>query len=433
MTISRPLRVLVVQPMYGGSLPVARYAASGLRSLGHLVEEFDAPDFHSAFTALKRLRVTLDRLEHLENSFLQVVSQAILAKVETFRPDLVLALAQAPLSRQALRRLRSAGTATAMWFVEDFRLFTYWRAFAPLYDFFFVIQKEPFLTALQEIGVANASYLPLAADPAFHKPTPLTPLEQHQFGSAVSFLGAGYPNRREAFKHLLGMDFRLWGSDWEDSAALRQVLQRGGARIAPEEAVKIFNATAVNVNLHSSVKADPPVQPGDFVNPRTFELAACGAFQVVDARSLLPELYAPDELATFSTLQEMKDLIQASLADPTARQAMAAKARARTLAEHTYAARMQRLLEVVAERRPGWPADAEQQPGAGQAGAANPLRDLPPDLQAAVRQRLESLGAPPDAPFKDVIWRLRQQPGELGSLDTALLYLDALQRQYSGE
>ncbi|GAB7080223.1 CgeB family protein [Megalodesulfovibrio paquesii] len=430
MAAPRPLRVLVVLPMYGGSLPVGRAATRGLRSLGHLVEEFEAPEFHSAFTALKGLRVTLDRLEHLENSFLQLVSQAVLAKAETFRPDLVLSLAQAPLSRQALKRLRSSGIPTAMWFVEDFRLFTYWQAFAPLYDFFFVIQKDPFLAALGEIGAANACYLPLAADPEFHKPLELSHLEQRQFGSTVSFLGAGYPNRRVAFKHLLGQDFRIWGSDWEHSAALKQVLQRDGARISSEESVKIFNATAVNVNLHSSIKVDPPVQPGDFVNPRTFELAACGAFQVVDQRALLPELFAPDELATFSTLEEMLDLIARYSKDPEARQTMAAKARSRVLAEHTYATRMRQLLDFVAERRPGWPEPAATSTASP---AADPLAGLPPDLALALRQRLDALGAPPDAPFRDVVWRLRQQPGELGSLDTALLYLDALQRQYGGE
>ena len=71
----------------------------------------------------------LDHLDHLENSFLQVVSQAVLAKVEAFSPDMVLALAQAPLSRQALKRLRRDGVPTAMWFVEDHELFTYWKAF----------------------------------------------------------------------------------------------------------------------------------------------------------------------------------------------------------------------------------------------------------------------------------------------------------------
>lgn len=424
MSLDRAIRVLLVLPMYGGSLPIGRYAAEGLRELGHTVELFEAPSFHTAFSALKDLRVTLDRLGHLENSFLQVVSQAIVAKAETFEPDLVLALAQAPLSRQALKRLQAANIPTAMWFVEDFRLFTYWKAFAPQYDFFFVIQQEPFLSELQSISVPNAAYLPLAAAPAFHRSVELTPLARRQFGSAISFLGAGYPNRREAFKHLLGKDFKLWGSDWEDAAALKHVLQRDGARITPEEAVQIFNATGININLHSSVKADPPVQPGDFVNPRTFELAACGAFQVVDRRALLGELFAEDELATFSSLQEMLALIAQYTDDATGREAMAAKARERVLKEHTYARRMERLLAFVAERRPGWPAPSQAQ--------YNPLEQLPPELQQEMQARLAALGIPANAAFKDVVWRVRQEQGELGSLDTALLFLDALQQQYGG-
>ncbi|MFN2267935.1 MAG: hypothetical protein ABR533_06630, partial [Desulfonatronovibrio sp.] len=109
------LKILVVLPMYGGSLPVGRFCASALKKSGHLVEIFEAPEFHSAFTALKGLRVSSSSLEYLENSFLQVVSSAVLSKVEFFEPDLVLCLAQAPLSRQALKRLRADKIPTAMW------------------------------------------------------------------------------------------------------------------------------------------------------------------------------------------------------------------------------------------------------------------------------------------------------------------------------
>ncbi len=137
-------RILLVLPMYGGSLPVGRYCGNALRELGHMVETFEAPGFYGAFSALKTLRVGTDRLDYLENSFLQVVSQAILAKVEAFAPDLVLAMAQAPLSRQALKRLRRDRVPTAMWFVEDHEVFPYWQAFAPLYDLFAVIQKGEF-------------------------------------------------------------------------------------------------------------------------------------------------------------------------------------------------------------------------------------------------------------------------------------------------
>ena len=54
--MNTPARVLLVLPMYGGSLPIGRYCAEALARLGHSVEVFAAPAFHGAFTALKDLR-----------------------------------------------------------------------------------------------------------------------------------------------------------------------------------------------------------------------------------------------------------------------------------------------------------------------------------------------------------------------------------------
>lgn len=195
------LRVLVVLPLYGGSLPIGRYVASALKEDGHLVEIFEAPDFNSAYDSLKTLKVTGDRLDYLQNSFLNVVSQAVLAKVETFEPDMVLCMAQAPLNRQSLKRLKRDGVTTAMWFVEDHRLFTYWKAFAPLYDVFAVIQKEPFLDELKSIGQENAFYLPLAAQPDFHKKLDLSSVDQRKFGSMLSFMGQGIPIDESLFEN----------------------------------------------------------------------------------------------------------------------------------------------------------------------------------------------------------------------------------------
>ncbi len=417
------LRILVVPPMYGGSLPIARYAADGLAELGHLVETFGAPGFHSAFEALKDLRVASDRLEYLENSFLQVVSQAILAKVERFEPDLVLALAQAPLSRQALKRLRKDGVATAMWFVEDFRLFTYWRAFAPRYDVFAVIQKEPFFAELQTIGQTNAVYLPLAAQPSFHRPLEQGPVERRKFGSDVSFMGAGYPNRRAAFRQLLQYDLKIWGSDWEGDPVLQKYVQLGGARVSPEDAVQIFNAAKINLNLHSSVQSKELVPPGDFVNPRTFELAGCGAFQLVDRRGLMGELFGPDELATFSCLDELRERIDHFLANPEERRTFAERGRARVLAEHTYVRRMQTLLDFTAQRLHDWPPRREQSSPA--------MAALPQELRPQLAELMDRLRLPREAGFAEVVESVRAQHGVLTELETAILFLDEWKKQYS--
>lgn len=417
------LRVLVVLPLYGGSLPVGRYAATALRDLGHTVDVFEAPAFCGAFSALRTLRVTSDRQEALEHSFLQVISQAIRARVETFEPDLTLCLAQAPVSRQLLKALARDKVTTAMWFVEDYRVFPYWRAVAPLYDFFFVIQKEPFLEKLAAAG-ARAAYLPLAALPSFHRPLgedELSVAERRHYGSAVSFMGAGYPNRRLAFRQLSHLDFKIWGSDWDGEASLASFLQDDGVRIEPEQAVKIFNASAVNLNLHSSVQARELVPAGDFVNPRTFEIACCGAFQLVDRRGLLPELFREDELATFTSMPELLEAIPYYLARPDERHEVAMRGRARVLAEHTYQHRMAALVEEIRRCQPDWPTPRPTM--------ALPA-DLPEELRRDLATLLRQLELPGDASFEDVIMRLRQRNGTLNPLETSLLFLDEWRKQY---
>ncbi len=416
------LRILVVLPFYGGSLPIGQYCIQALRHLGHSVEIFDAPQFYTAFTAIKGLRVTTDRLDQLENAFLQNVSQAILAQVESFEPDMVLALAQAPVSRQLLRRLEKMQVPTAMWFVEDHKIFTYWRAFAPLYNVFAVIQKEPFLESLEEIGQKNALYLPMAALPSFHTPMTLNTMEQKKFGADVAFLGAGYPNRRVAFKPLINQkNFKIWGTEWEGDGLLMRHVQQQGSRISPEDAVKIYNATKINLNLHSSVDSKTVITDGDFVNPRTFELAAIGAFQLVDKRSLMAELFAPDMLATFENLEEMYAKIAYYTENEAERLAMSEKARTHVLENHSYERRMQSLIDAVEKACGPWKKREY---------SAN-FADLPEELSADLATLIDNLELPADAAFEDVLARIRLRSGLLSPLETSLLFLEEWRKQYS--
>ncbi|WP_456324448.1 glycosyltransferase family protein [Desulfonauticus submarinus] len=421
MSKKNKYKILIVLPFYGGSLPIGRFAANGLKQLGHLVEVFESPLFYSAFQGLKKLRIGSNRLEYLEQSFIQVVSQAIYAKVEEFSPSLVLALAQAPLTRQILLKLKKQGVPTAMWFVEDFKLFTYWRAFAPLYDFFAVIQKEPFFQGLRNIGVKNFCYLPLACCPEIHKPLVLNSIEKKRYGSDISFMGAGYPNRRKAFIELLDYDFKIWGTEWEGETSLEPLVQEKGRRLEPEEIVKIFNATKINLNLHSSIKSSQLVSKGDFVNPRTFEIAGCRGFQLVDERSLLSELFKPEEeIITFSSIEDLKKKIDFFLEHEDKRNEIAAAAYSRAISEHTYSHRMERFLEFVANKT-----NLSYVRG----DSLNEV-DLPEDLRDELEEFLARLGLNINSEFEEVIHRLRQENGELSPIEAALLFLDEWKKQY---
>lgn len=412
------LKVLVVLPFYGGSLPIGRYCAEAFKEAECLVDTFESPSFFSFYSALEELRVSNNQLEFLQNSYLQAISQALLAKVEAFEPDLVFCMAQAPVSRQALKKLRKAGVATAMWFVEDYKLFPYWRAFAPYYDIFAVIQKEPFTQELASLGVTNSLYLPMAALPSLHRPIDLTEEEKSMYGSRVSFLGAGYPNRREAFLHLDKTSFKIWGNEWDGATELMPYVQRNGERIGSEEATKIYNATTININLHSSVEPNIFIGKGDFVNPRTFELAAAGAFQLVDKRGLMPELFAEDELACFSTLEELKEKIDYFLNRPEERSTVVEKSRARVLKEHQYVHRIKTFLEYASSVLPNL------------GNTSKNKTSMPKDLQQSLEKTVHELGIAHKASFDDIVTEVKKKKGDFSDIDISILFLDEWQKLY---
>jgi spore maturation protein CgeB len=346
------LRIALVGPIYGGSLPITRYAVSALESLGHHVRWLDHSVHATSYHQLELLKNSQHRMA-LQSKYAEMLSRVTMAQLAEDPPDLVLSMAQSPLILPALEHLRRKNFVTAMWFVENYRHLTYWQQLAAGYDFWFVIQQEPCIGALKQAGAKDVQYLPMAADPSAHRPLDLTQGEREEYGSDVSFVGAGYANRREIFPKLVGQDwtFKLWGDEWDGAAGLTSVLQRKGARIDTDTCQKIFNASDVNLNLHSwaGTGFDPD---GDFVNPRTFELAACGAFQLADRRSLMPSLFAENEIATLSSPDRLPAEISRWLREPEQRVAMAAQARQRVLAEHTYRHRMQDLLSRIGVASP---------------------------------------------------------------------------------
>jgi spore maturation protein CgeB len=346
------LHVAVVGPIYGGSLPIARYVVRALGELGHRVTWIDHSVHHASYEAFGSFREERSRLT-VQSRFADVLSFSTIAKIAEDPPDLVLAIAQAPLTLAVLQHLRKKKFTTAMWFVENYRHLTYWRQLAGGYDYWFVIQQAECIEALKRAGATQVHYLPMAADPAVHHPVTLMADEQEEYGADVSFVGAGYDNRRGLLPRWLSREwtFKLWGNEWDGATDLSSVLQRSGARIDTDACVKVFNATAVNLNLHSSSGTGLDAHP-DFVNPRTFELAACGAFQLVDERTLLPELFPPDEMVCFRSPDDVPSLIRTWLKDSVGRRAHAEAARRRVLREHTYRHRLQDLLAAVGMQQP---------------------------------------------------------------------------------
>lgn len=337
-------RVLVAGPVYGGSLEMAGWCAQALTQLGCEVRQPPLEAVEPLYHLLRSSSLPAGRTAPAIDGMLQFLGRAVLALAEEFEPHLVLALAQAPLEPRVIRELRSRGAVTAFWFVEDFRVRPYFRQVASAYDHFFHIQGQAMARELEALG-ARHHHLPLAALPSLHRPLSLNREEQTRWGATVGFLGQGYPNRVRTFSRLVGRfpGLRLWGTGWPDQGPLAGCVAEEGLRISAPDVVRIYNACDLVVNLHTA----PPEGEGplDYLNPRAFEVAACGGFQLTDRSQGVENLFSPGrELALFSHEEELAGLIEHYLARPQERAAMAQAARRRVLAGHTYYHRMETVL-----------------------------------------------------------------------------------------
>lgn len=340
--------ITVLGPIQGGTLPILNYTASGLASLHQRIRTVDMSAFKDGFGSLDGLYQDEMRLNLMRGKYTEMLSELVLEMANEKPMDILICMAQAPISGKTLTELRKRGVITVLWFVEDYLRFPVWKYMAQFYDFVFTIQRGECLNAIKAAGAGEVHYLPTACDPIVHAPAELTEKEKQRWGSPISFVGAGYHNRQQLFASLSNMPFKIWGTEWPEGRPFDRLVQEGGRRLKPEEYVKIFSATDVNINLHSSTERDGVDPFGDFLNPRTFELASTGAFQLVDHREYLAEVLEPGkEVVVFHNREDLIEKIQYYLERPEEREAIAQAGRERVHREHTYAHRLRDMLSII--------------------------------------------------------------------------------------
>ena len=208
-----------------------------------------------------------------------------------------------------------------------------------------VSNSEGGLPRLLELGARRAEAVFWGADPEFFAPRPV------EKDTDVFFYGYGDKFRREWLEAMVGepsrrleeVDFALGGGDFRGDT--------GRARLLGEVPFNVFPAaiSAARVNLNITRRSHATVPASSTARP--FELASCAAAIVSNPYEGVERWFEPgSELLVVSSAEEAIDAYRDLLDDPSAAEAMGARARERVLDEHTYVHRARRLLELIGVR-----------------------------------------------------------------------------------
>jgi len=138
------------------------------------------------------------------------------------------------------------------------------------------------------------------------------------------------------------IDLEVWGYGADRLDPSSPILAHHHGEAWGLDMYRVLASSRVVVNRHIEAAE------GHANNMRLFEATGCGAALVTEAAPNLGELFEPGvEVATYRDESELVATVRRLLADDEERIRLAAAGQRRTLSEHTYAARIAQLAEIL--------------------------------------------------------------------------------------
>jgi spore maturation protein CgeB len=351
-------------------VPHAAAGWTGLRIL--LIGASQAPDSMESHVAdaLKSLGATIEyagttlrveRFGAVGNAVLQkaanvllrepelLLERGLLKQAKRFAPTLVLVIMGNQLSPKTVALIRQATKVPIVCWCQD-HLGTLGRQYLLGAEYDAVFLKDRYMLELFTNMVKGTRffYLPEACNPRVHRSLELSPEEQTRYGCEVMIFGSLYYYRQAILQQLGRYRLKRWGNapTWmvdrvKDSHA--------GGEIVLDAKVKAVRAARIALNTLHYAEVNS-------LNCRAFELAGCGAFQLITDKPVLREHFTPGvELDAFHSADELIEKIDHYLRRPEKAAEIARMGQVRAHRDHTYELRLGEIVRIALKRDTGVP------------------------------------------------------------------------------
>jgi spore maturation protein CgeB len=206
--------------------------------------------------------------------------------------------------------------------------------------FDWIIVNDPtHAAAWKKLGANQVLALPYSGiDINFHRRLKPNASQPKKYVADVVFVGSLLPERQQILAQLTDYNLAVYGFIPPEAGLLKKLQPFYQGEAWGEKVVKIYNHAKIVLNFN------PPHMPVGG-NLRTFEIPACGAFQLADR---CPEdwLIPSKEIELFNNLKQLKQKIAYYLAQPQKRNRIAQAGYHRVRSQCQYQHRLQTILAL---------------------------------------------------------------------------------------
>lgn len=287
-----------------------------------------------------------DYMEEMKTFGRVDMNQRLLERVQTWRPKIaIFSLYTDQLDSSIVRQLQEY-TTTFCFFHDDSWRVDYSRYWAKQFNYFSTpdwFGQEKY----RDLGMSNAIYFPFGCNENLFRKLDVPKKYD------VTFVGSWHPYREWLIERIrkVGISVEVFGHRWP------------AGEINQDRMIEIFNESRINLNLSNSTSWDIRYlssSPRALINrfrskknieqlkARMFEVNGCGSFQLTYYVEGLTQCYKGDsEIGIYNDPDDLVEKVKFYLAHEELRESIATAGFLRTLNEHTFAQRFEKLFKIM--------------------------------------------------------------------------------------
>jgi spore maturation protein CgeB len=286
----------------------------------------------------------LEKDKKIKKFWHKYINKKLINSIKNIKPEILIILKGETIFPETLWYIRKKTSTIIVNIFPDNPIYMgNFKAIEPCHYFF--VKDSYVLDTLWKAGLKNVFYLPQCTDPDVHKPMEINPDEKSIYETELSLIGSMYPYREKFVENIIEFKPAIWGRGWGKSSNKEILKLYRGCDIRGTSKAKAISGSAISLNIHH------PLNDINGINRRTYDIAGCMSFQLVDYKRDMDKIFKiNEEIVCYKNIEDLKKLIPYYLKHGEERKAIAQAAYKKVIENHTYDIRAKQILEIIENR-----------------------------------------------------------------------------------